>query len=280
MKLVDLIEKTPQPQPLWEGKYKIPWDDPDYSRRMLKEHLTQEHDLASRTTATIDQHVDWIHNEILQGKPSRLLDLGCGPGLYSSRLTALSHTCHGIDFSPASIDYARQNRSDSDRCEFALGDIRTAEYGDDYDLAMIVYGEFNAFPPTEAAAILKKAHAALRPGGQLLLEAHTYDAIKSVGTGGNTWYQAETGLFSEQPHICLMTDSWYVLEATAHTRFTIIHAESGEVTVHDNTLRAYSPDEYHALLQEAGFSEVTSPPPWGKPAKADDPLMLLRAAKR
>lgn len=280
MKLVDLFEETSEPQPLWAGKYKIPWDDPDFSKRMLKEHLTQEHDLASRTTATIDQHVEWIHNEILHAVSSHLLDLGCGPGLYSNRLSALGHTCYGIDFSPASIEYARENRSDSDRCNFALGDIRTVEYAGDYDLVMIVYGEFNAFPPTEAAAILRKAYAALKPGGQLLLEAHTFDAIMNIASGGNTWYQAESGLFSDQPHICLMSSSWHEQDAAAHTRFTVICADTAEVSVHDNTLRAYTSDEYRALLQEAGFSDVASPPPWGQQTKTDDPLMLLRAVRK
>lgn len=35
-----------------------------------------------------------------------MLDLGCGPGLYSHRLATLGHRVHGIDFGPASIAYA------------------------------------------------------------------------------------------------------------------------------------------------------------------------------
>ena len=38
---------------------------------------------------------------------ARVLDLGCGPGLYTTRLAKLGHTCVGIDFSPASIAYAK-----------------------------------------------------------------------------------------------------------------------------------------------------------------------------
>jgi len=40
---------------IWHGAYKIPWDDPDFSRRMLAEHLSQEHDMASRRVEWIDR---------------------------------------------------------------------------------------------------------------------------------------------------------------------------------------------------------------------------------
>ena len=87
---------------------KIPWDDPDFSRRMLREHLSQEHDAASRRTPQIDQGVAWIHATVLHGQPSSILDLGCGPGFYTHRFVNLGHTCVGIDFGPASIEYARR----------------------------------------------------------------------------------------------------------------------------------------------------------------------------
>lgn len=88
---------------IWNGTYRIPWDDPDFSRRMLAEHLSQDHDLASRRSEWIDKQVAWIHEHLLGATPSRILDLGCGPGFYSHRLATLGHDCRGIDFGPASI---------------------------------------------------------------------------------------------------------------------------------------------------------------------------------
>lgn len=130
---------------IWLGAYKIPWDDPDFSRRMLREHLSQEHDMASRRLTWLDRQVAWIHEHLLGGKPSSILDLGCGPGFYSHRLAARGHRCHGIDFGPASIEYAREHNPDPSHCTFALGDIRHTPFGGPYDLAMILFGEFNVF---------------------------------------------------------------------------------------------------------------------------------------
>ena len=69
-------------------------------------------------------------------------------------------------------------------------------------------------------------------------------------------------------------------EAAAHTRFTVIDAESIEVSTYDNTLQAYSSDEYRTLLQKAGFSDIELLPAWGESKiQASAPLMLLRAVK-
>ena len=58
---------------------------------MLQEHLSQEHDAASRRAPIIDRHVHWIHAALLSSHPTAILDLACGPGLYSSRLARLGH---------------------------------------------------------------------------------------------------------------------------------------------------------------------------------------------
>ena len=79
---------------------------------------------------------------MLNNRSSRVLDLGCGPGLYTSRLARRGHTCVGIDFSPASIEYAREvARTQQLACEYHLADLRHAAYGTGYDLAMFIFGE-------------------------------------------------------------------------------------------------------------------------------------------
>ena len=152
---------TTQNDNIWNGSYKIPWDEPAFSRRMLHEHLSQDHDLASRCSEWIDRQVQWIHEQILNREPSTILDLGCGPGLYSHRLAQLRHRCLGIDFGPASIEYAQEHHPHASRCEFLLGDIRDVAFGGPYDLAMILYGELNVFSPADALTILRKTQASL-----------------------------------------------------------------------------------------------------------------------
>jgi SAM-dependent methyltransferase len=253
MKLSEIIQRDLEPRPWAEGE-KIPWNDPDFSRRMLKEHLSQKHDAASRRTSLIKKHVEWIHSFVLDEKPSRILDLGCGPGLYTARLAALGHNCHGIDFGPASIEYAVNGAPE--HCSYTLGDIRTTEFGSGYDLAMLIFGEFNVFKPEDANAILRKAHAALKPGGKILLEPQTFDAVYGTGNQPATWYSAKNELFAEEPHLCLMESFWDEELSVAIERYFIVEAASGEVTRYSASTQAYTEEGFREMLSSARFSAV------------------------
>lgn len=260
MNLMDIIQRPETPAPWAEGE-KIPWNDPGFSQRMLREHLSQAHDAASRRLEEVERHVAWIHSAVLAARPGRVLDLGCGPGLYAHRLARLGHAVTGIDFSPASVAYAARIAQDEGLdCRFVEQDIRVAEYGAGYDLAMLIYGEFNVFRPSDAGTILRKAHAALAPGGRLLLEVHTVDAVRRMASGASSWYASPGGLFSERPHLCLMETFWDEAQQAAIERFYIVDAESGAVKRYAATTQAYDDERYRALLAESGFGEIAFTP--------------------
>lgn len=257
MNFLDIVQRDQPPVPWQEGD-NIPWSDPDFSARMLAEHLTQAHDRASRRTHLIDQHVGWIHQILLNEEPNRILDLGCGPGLYCSRLSALGHTCTGIDYSPASIAYATgKAKEDALACTYQHADMRTADYGNDYGLVMLLFGEFNIFAPADAANILAKAHQALRPGGLLLLEPHIYDTLLPGDKAANTWFSSPGGLFSPLPHLLLMEQHWEETIAVLTYRYFVIDAATASVTRYAQSMQAYTTMQYRQVLTEAGFNAIS-----------------------
>lgn len=254
MNIKDIVKRSKTPEPWSEGE-KIPWNDPEFSNRMLKEHLTQDHNLASRKFEIIDRHVEWIHNKL--GKPSKILDLTCGPGLYSNRLTKLGHACRSVDFGPASIRYAReQAEKDGLAIDYVLEDIRTADYGGENDLVMFIYGEFNVFKRQDILAVLRKAYASLKEGGLFIAEPNRFETVKREGTSPASWYSSEGGLFSPEPHLCLMENFWFPDEQVATTRYYIIDAETDQVTLHASSMIAYTREDLEELLMEAGFKNI------------------------
>ena len=82
------------------------WDDSHISAHMLQAHLDPDVDAASRKPETIDRTVDWLAARLRLQPGDRLLDLGCGPGLYCTRFAARGLQVTGIDYSRRSIDYA------------------------------------------------------------------------------------------------------------------------------------------------------------------------------
>jgi SAM-dependent methyltransferase len=280
MELMDIIHRQSVPKPWAEGE-KIPWNDPDFSRRMLSEHLSQEHDAASRRFEIIDKHVKWIHNQVLKGNPTRVLDLGCGPGLYTNRLARLGHRCVGIDFSPASIEYAREQAEEAGlECTYIHQDIREGDYGDEYGLVMSIFGELNVFRPREVRSTLEKACRALLPDGFLLLEPHTYEAVVNIGKQHPSWYSAEEGLFSEEPHLYLQESFWDTSENVAIQRYYIIDAATGKVARHSASMQAYTDEEYRSLLAECGFGKVVFFSSLdGSTGRPEDNLMAILSQK-
>ncbi len=224
---------------------------------MLQEHLSQDHDAASRKSTTIDAQVEWIHSEVLGGAAGRVLDLGCGPGLYTERLARRGHDCVGVDFSPASIEYARDRaRSDGLSCVYIEGDLRSVDAGEGFDAVLFINGEFNAFARHDAAAILRCAGSALRPGGVLISEVHDAETIESIGRGEASWYSSDEGLFSDAPHICLQESFFDQEEGASIQRFLVIDVATSSVSEFTNTLQAYDASQYEALFRESGYASV------------------------
>jgi len=248
------------PEPWAEGDH-LPWDDPGFSERMLKEHLSQKHDGASRRFETIDRHVRWIHDALPGGRPSRILDLGCGPGLYLQRLAELGHRCAGIDFSPASIAHARDVAKRSGASiQYFQEDIRNAEFGADLDLVMLIHGEFNVFRPADAEGLLVKAINALRAGGRLLLEVSSFEMIRGYGTKPASESTCATGLFLGSPHVCLEESFWDAERCAATKRWSITNNQANESTVYAASYQAYTDQQYEDRLRECGFATVERHP--------------------
>ncbi len=238
--IVDIVNRSLKPAPWSEGD-NIPWNDPEFSERMLAEHLSQAHDLASRKRTTIDEHVDWIFATVLGRRPARVLDLGCGPGLYAHRLSSLGCEVVGLDFSPASIRHAREVAEDRGLgCRFIHADVRDEDFGNGFDLVMMIFGQLNVFPRDRAMEILRKAHAALEPGGRLLLEIQVAEEIRKGGEAGPSWYSAPAGLFSDRPHLVLQENFWDAEARASTTRFMVIDASTGAVSSSALSNEAYT----------------------------------------
>jgi SAM-dependent methyltransferase len=255
--VLDIVNRTLKPVPWSEGD-NIPWNDPAFSERMLAEHLNQEHDLASRRSDTIDEHVGWIFSEVLRSRPARLLDLACGPGFYTLRLARAGCECVGIDFSPASIRYAKEMAAAGAdlSCTYHRADVRNGLFGEAYDLVMMIYGQFNVFPRNQGLDILKNAHKALKPGGSLLLEVQSRELIQQNGEKDPTWYTAESGLFSGEPHLVLQENFWNAEAGASTNRWLVIDGQTGAVSSFALSNEAYTELELEHALDLAGFKEV------------------------
>lgn len=233
---------------------KIPWNDADFSQRMLENHLSQEHDWASRKLAVIERQVDWLCSQLAPG--AQVLDLGCGPGFYTQLLAKRGFCCTGVDFSPASIAYAQQQAQAAGLdIDYQLLDVRSYRPTKKFDFITMTFGELNVFSAADAKSLLKHCANWLTPSGKLLVEVHSFDEVKRQGQAEPSWQRHSQGLFLDAPHLLLTEHAWDEALQISSTLFWVIE-ENGKVTRFGSRMQAWQDEEYLQLLNECGFNKI------------------------
>lgn len=189
-----LYERTPE-------KF---WNDPHISKGMLEAHLNPDIDAASRKHEFIDRSAEWISTLLPHG--AYLLDIGCGPGLYTKRFAEHGLRVTGMDFSERSIAYAREHDTRSD---YVLMDYLHMDYADAFDMITLIWCDYGALIPEERINLLQRVYRALKPGGLFLLDIFTptFNARFHESTSWELYEQG--GFWSPEPHMCLSAEYRY-----------------------------------------------------------------------
>jgi 2-polyprenyl-3-methyl-5-hydroxy-6-metoxy-1,4-benzoquinol methylase len=200
MDIKEIIKIVGNPKLYDKGK-DIMWTDKHISKYLLEAHINPEIGVASRTSEDIDKTVDMIDQLI---KPeSKILDLGCGPGLYTERLARKKHKVTGVDFSKNSIEYAIQQRDKNQSdVKYINCNYLELDFDDKFDLIIMIYCDFGVLVPEERITLMKMIHKSLKPGGIFLFDAINEQTIARINFN-SSWEMSESGFWSSTPYICL-----------------------------------------------------------------------------
>ena len=261
--LYKIYERPERPTP-WATGGNLPWNDPDFSRRMLREHLDESHGAASRVSAERARQIDWLWEKLALEPGRRLLDITCGPGLYAVELADRGCEVTGVDFGPASIAYARglaERVGVAGRCAFVEQDVREMAYrGADFDAALFLYGQLAVFTRDEARALLTEIVQSLRPGGRLCVELLDQERVDR--TDSNWWYTDNKGLWGDTPFLHLGERFWYPDQELSVERFQILDLETKELTEIQLCDQTYATGTMTRMMQDANFERVDVYPAW------------------
>jgi SAM-dependent methyltransferase len=189
----------------------------------------------------------------IQLKPGMsVLDLGCGPGLYCQRLAKAGMKVTGVDFSDASVSYAKQQAS----AENLLIDYRLQNYlefadEDCFHAALLIYGDYCALSPVDRKQLLKVTWRSLTRGGRFILDVTTPEGRKKCELKKG-WYAAETGFWSEKRHIVLEQGFDYPEELIYLDQYIVIDEDDG-LRVFRNWFQDFTVDSIHKELETGGF---------------------------
>ena len=121
----------------------------------------------------------FVAAELAALPPGRAVDLAAGEGRNAIWLAGLGWEVTAVDFSQVALDKGRRRAGDAD-VTWVCADATTWEADAAYDLAVLAYLQL---PAEERRAAVRRAFAALRPGGTFFLVAHDTTNL-TEGTGG------------------------------------------------------------------------------------------------
>lgn len=247
-----LIKKYSSKPVFYEKGTDMMWVDPYIQKHLLEAHLNPNHDAASRKPEKIDQIIDWILED-KQKISLKYLDLGCGPGLYTSRMARLGHAVTGLDFSNNSINYAKNDAKENQlKIDYIVGDYLETEFKKDQDLISLIYCDFGVLSQTEQQIILKKIYNSLSVNGVFVMDAYNLDYVKEANEKSS--YEIEdSGFWRPHPYLALNQAFHYQNEkVTLEQHIVIDH----EIKIYRFYNHYYSNDEMVALLKSVGFKNV------------------------
>lgn len=226
------------------------WDDEHISKSMLALHLDPDVDSASRTHAFMDRSVDWIVS-LLRKQPGKILDLGCGPGLYARRFADKGFSITGIDFSRRSIAYASENYG-NEHSNFIYQNYLTIDYNDEYDLAILINCDFGVLSPENRITLLKKIHRGLKHGGLFIVDVLSSNHYKEFTDSLTVEYE-EGGFWREERYINIERKASYPNQDYLE-QYTIITDE--DCATYNIWNHGFEPKELEETLLNAGFTSV------------------------
>ena len=250
LKLLHSLEQRP---PVYSAGDIIFWTDPYISEHVLDAHLDPDSDDASRRVETIDGVVDFISRRYAPEEYPRLLDLGCGPGLYSSRFHDAGYSVTGVDFSHVSIAWARSEAVETGRdIQYLEMDYRNwhPEPGS-VDILVLIFGDFCVLSPLERESLLKKIRCALSPGGVFLFDIFTELYLPLPDE--RAWYtMLKDGFWRREENLVLEIKHRYPAESVHLNRYLIITA-GGEINTCNIWHRWFDRTAIRDLMGKSGF---------------------------
>ncbi|MDL2229069.1 class I SAM-dependent methyltransferase [Treponema sp. OttesenSCG-928-L16] len=227
------------------------WDDEHISKSMLNAHLVPDSDGASRNHAFINKSAEWISSLPAPGR--RLLDLGCGPGLYAEAFCRRGYQVSGIDFSKRSIEYARQSALRAGlNIDYAYQDYLTINFRNEFDIAVLIYCDFGVLAPGVRKSLLEKVHAAMKPGGLFLVDAFTPRQYRDFTDKISATFE-EAGFWRPKPYICIKREKRYEAEHFLEQYVVITEDEQQTYNLWNH---AFSQEELGHDLESAGFADI------------------------
>jgi len=255
MNITDIVSKTVKPK-IYEKGTAFMWTDKHISKQLLNIHLNPDIDLGSRKKSTIEKTANWILNTQKEKGKLAILDLGCGPGLYTEIFAEKGHKVTGIDISKNSIEYAKKSAENKklDITYLNSSYLEVDLKSDIYDLVVLLYTDLGVLTPTERESLLEMIFRILKKGGTFIFDVLKDREIEKK-TSPKTWEVSNIGFWKESPYLALSESFLYQKEKVILFQHNIVDTEENIETYRFWT-HFFSQTDVKKMLDAHNFIDI------------------------
>jgi SAM-dependent methyltransferase len=184
------------------------------------------------------------------GKPSSVLEVGCGTGNYTTLLHQKGYEITGVDISEKMINFAKPKCD----CSFHVGDICGFSLGKRFDACIALFAVMGyVIENSDVVRALCNVRAHLKPGGLFVFDVWNGLAVmralpevrvKEVEDNDRKILRTAHPKLEAYNHVCLVDYQFTVLNKKDRT--------SGEFC-ESHRVRFYFPQEIKFFLEVSGF---------------------------
>ncbi|MGM0165554.1 hypothetical protein IGI39_000496 [Enterococcus sp. AZ135] len=230
------------------------WLDAHLAPQMLAAHLDTEFDGATRNAAYIKQSMQWLTEKCPVQDFPQLLDLGCGPGIYTEQFFSAGYQVKGIDFSELSIAYAEESAKEKNYdIDYQCGDYLNVDLGhEQYDVIVLIYCDLGVFSPKKRKEVFQKAHRALKKGGRFIFDVFTPKKYADF-EAAHTWQLDEDNFWTKEACLHLSAQKKYPETTTYLAQHYLLYPESVKEFFIWETV--FNKEELLTELKDSDFSD-------------------------
>jgi len=149
--------------------------------------------------------------------------LGCGPGLYTKRLSDAGYDVTGMDYSKRSIAYAEEHDM---KTKYICQNYLEMDYAEAFDAITLIYCDYAALIPDERKTLLSKIYRALKPNGLFIFDVFTEKTFCGKSDHTSWSYHEKGGFWSNKPHLCLEAEYYFENNTVKVNKYIVITENS------------------------------------------------------
>jgi ubiquinone/menaquinone biosynthesis C-methylase UbiE len=233
---------------------------------------------AARLVALYDRvnaadHDQVFYEAIIGKQPMRVLDLGCGTGLFARRLARRGHRVTGLDPAAGMVEWARA-QDGAERIDWHVGTVGDLPQAAGFDVVVMTGHAFQCLATEDAVrSTMAAVRVRLAPGGRFMFESRNPEA-----RAWETWTPDDVDVVQDATggQVRVFTEVLAVADrrVTFRNHFAFPDAE----LLSDSTLLFLPQADIRRHLSDAGFSIVEVFGDWtGSPITSRSPEIIVIA---